>query len=172
MSRNKHLLPTAAFILTSLLSASAASAQNPNCRFTIASLQGTYAVVLTYGANVAAGLQIEQLDGKGNVTRTGPINQPVAGSTTGERTISPVTSVGTYTVNCDGTGVVTRVVTQVNGATANTVDDIMITAAEKNNGVYVATAISDMQRTPSSVVPGGIFVTRVHTRLPSPLPVP
>jgi hypothetical protein len=169
MSRNTHRLSLlATFILATL----PADAQNTGCRYSIASLQGTYAVVLTYGANVAAGQQIEQLDGKGNVTRTGPINQPVTGSTTGERSVSPVTSVGTYTVNCDGTGVVTRVVTQANGASANTVDDIMITTAEKNNGVWIATTISDMQRTPSSVVPGGIFVTRVHTRLPSPLPLP
>jgi hypothetical protein len=173
MSRNTNRLSVmATFILACSFGPSPARAQNTACRYSVASLQGTYAVVLTYGANVAAGQQIEQLDGKGNVTRTGPINQPVPGSTTGERSVSPVTSVGTYTVNCDGTGVVTRVVTQANGASANTVDDIMITTAEKNNGVWIATMISDMQRTPSSVVPGGIFVTRVHTRLPSPLPVP
>jgi hypothetical protein len=141
-------------------------AQETACPYTIESLQGTYAVVLTYGGNVAAGLQIEQLDGKGNVSRTGPINQPVVGSPTGERVVATVTSVGTYTVNCDGTGVITRVVTQTSGVTANTVDDFMITAAIKRNGRLIATAIADMQRTPSSVVPGGIFVTRVHTRLP------
>jgi hypothetical protein len=143
-----------------------ASAQSPACPYDLSSLQGTYAVVLTYGANVAAGLQVEQLDGYGHVKRSGPINQPTVGSTTGERTIGIVTSVGTYTVNCDGTGQLARVVTQASGATATTVDDFMITAAVKKDGRLIATAISDMQRTPSSVVPGGIFVTRVHTRLP------
>ncbi len=172
MSGTKNLLSTAAFIITSLIGVSRASAQEPFCRYTNASLQGNYAVVLTYGANVAAGLQTETLDGKGNVARVGPINQPVPGSSTGERTVAPVTSVGTYTVNCDGTGVVTRVVTQTNGTSAKTVDDIIITDASFINGVWVALAIFDMQRTPSSVVPGGIFVTRVHTRLPSPLPIP
>jgi hypothetical protein len=141
-------------------------AQDIACPYTVESLQGTYAVVLTYGGNVAAGLQIEQLDGKGNVSRTGPINQPVVGSPTGERVVAAVTSVGTYTVNCDGTGVITRVVTQASGVTANTVDDFMITTATKRNGRLIAASIADMQRTPSSVVPGGIFVTRVHTRLP------
>ena len=165
----KSLLVPSLSVFISCFAASIASAQDSKCPYTLASLQGTYAVVLTYGANVAAGLQIEQFDGKGNVTRIGPINQPLVGSTTGERTVSPVTSVGTYTVNCDGTGVITRIVTQASGtATTNTVDDMMITAAEKRPafGLVIATAIADMQRTPSSVVPGGIFVTRVHTRLP------
>ena len=112
-----------ALIVTSLFGAFTASGQEPTCRYSVASLQGNYAVVLTYGANIAAGMQVEQLDGKGNVTRSGPINQPTVGSATGERTISRVTSVGTYTVNCDGTGVLTRVVTQTNGTSALTVDD-------------------------------------------------
>jgi hypothetical protein len=46
------------------------------------------------------------------------------------------------------------------------VDDFMITTATKRNGRLIAASIADMQTTPSSVVPGGIFVTRVHTRLP------
>jgi hypothetical protein len=166
MHRKKRLIVPAVFVFAGFLGIPPANAQDTKCPYNLASLQGTYAVVLTYGGNVAAGLQMEQLDGKGNVTRTGPINQPVVGSTTGERTVAPVTSVGTYTVNCDGTGVVTRVVTQLNGTATKTVDDIMITMAERKNGLMIATVISDMQRTPSSVVPGGIFVTRVHTRLP------
>jgi hypothetical protein len=31
----------------------------------------------------------------------------------------------------------------------------------------IATAFTDAQRTPSALVPGGIFLTRVHTRLPN-----
>jgi hypothetical protein len=168
MPSKKRLLVPGVLVAAALLSVPVASAQDPACPYTLASLQGTYAVVLTYGANIAAGFQIEKLDGKGNVTRTGPINQPVAGSQTGQRTIAPTSSVGTYVVNCDGTGVITRIVTQTNGTSTPTVDDIMITEAEKRSGygVMIATKIADMQRTPSSVVPGGIFVTRVHTRLP------
>lgn len=168
MQSKKKLFVPAAFVFAAFISVSTASAQDSACPYTLASLQGTYAVVLTYGANIAAGFQIEKLDGKGNVTRTGPINQPVVGSETGQRSIAPTTSVGTYTVNCDGTGVITRVVTQTSGTSTPTVDDFMITAAERRPGygVMMATKIHDMQRTPSSVVPGGIFVTRIHSRLP------
>jgi hypothetical protein len=34
----------------------------------------------------------------------------------------------------------------------------------------VATTIVDAQRVPSAIVPGGIFVTHVHTRLPDSQP--
>lgn len=161
---NKKSFFTLTLVFSALLGV--ASAQSPICPYDLSSLQGTYAVVLTYGSNVAAGLQIEKLDGYGHVTRSGPINQPVVGSATGERTVGVVTSVGTYTVNCDGTGVVTRVVTQASGLTTTATDDFMVTSAVKKDSRLIATTIADMQRTPSGVVPGGIFVTRVHTRLP------
>src|SRR6185436_13406814 len=102
-----------------------AEAQNSRC-YTLESLQGSYGVVLTYGANVAAGFQVESLDGKGNLRRTGVINQPTVGSATGLRTVDPATSVGTYTVNCDGTGSFTRIVTRADGTTALGSDDFVI----------------------------------------------
>lgn len=164
---NRSTVP-GALLFAALMGVSAAQAQGPACPYTLASLQGNYAVVLTYGANVAAGLQVEQLDGKGNVSRIGVINQPTIGSATGARTVSTVTSVGTYTVNCDGTGVITRVVTRADGTTAPTSDDFMITDAVPLYGgagnVLIATTFLDIQREPSVIIPGGIFVTRVHTR--------
>ena len=72
-----------------------AHAQSTGC-YTLESLQGSYAVANTYGANVALGLQAEDLDGKGNLTRTGILNQPTVGSATGERTVGTVTSNGTF----------------------------------------------------------------------------
>jgi hypothetical protein len=172
MFNNKTLFVPAALILASLLSVSAANAQDPTCPYTLASLQGSYAVIVNYGANVALGLQAESLDGKGNLTRTGVLNQPTAGSTTGARTIGTVTSTGTYTVNCNGTGTITRIVTRPDGTTAPAVDDFIIT--ETNGGMItdagfgrlLATAIVDAQRDPSVILPGGVFVTRVHTRRP------
>lgn len=169
MCNHKRSLVPAALIVTGLLGVSAASAQGPACPYTLASLQGPYAVVITYGANVAQGLQTETLDGKGNVTRTGIINQPTAGSTTGARTIVPVTTAGTYKVNCDGTGTFTLTVTRADGATASASHDFIITSAIKEEGRVIATTISDLQRDPSVIIPGGIFVSRVHTRLPEVL---
>jgi hypothetical protein len=162
----KSLFVPAALIFTSFLGVSTANAQNTRC-YTLDSLQGSYAVVVNYGANVALGLQPESLDGRGNLTRTGINNQPTAGSTTGQRTVAPVTSTGTYTVNCDGTGTITRIVTRADGSTASASDDFVITGAIEKDGRLIATTIVDAQRDPSVIVPGGIFVTRTHTLQPN-----
>jgi hypothetical protein len=160
------------FLLALLLAGSAAAqtpALNPACPYTAASLKGTYAVVITYAANVGLGLQMETFDGNGNVTHTGIINQPAANSTTGARNVTTATSNGTYTVNCNGTGTITRILTRADGTTAPGTDDFIITAAVKNSGQpLIATAITDAQREPSAILTGGVFVTRVHTRLPDP----
>ena len=167
MFRIKSLFIPAALMITGLLSALSASAQNTTC-YTVESLQGNYGAVVNYGANVALGLLPEFLDGKGNLTRTGINNQPTPGSTTGERTVANVTSNGTYTVNCNGTGTIARVTTRADGTTATTWDDFLITGAIVEYGRLIATTIVDAQREPSVIVPGGIFVTRTHTMAPAP----
>ena len=161
----------AALILSSVLAASAAQAAQPTACYTLASLQGSYAVIVNYGADVALGMQAEYLDGNGNLTRTGVLNQPVAGSATGARTVGTVSATGTYTVNCDGTGTITRIVTRPDGSTAPAVDDFMATGATLSllgakGWQFLATTIVDAQRDPSVILPGGVFVTRLHTRLP------
>jgi hypothetical protein len=142
-----------------------AHAENPAC-YTVASIQGSWALVGTYGANVALTFAARVVDANGNFSSVYTLNAPTAGSTTGERTISTGNQTGTYTVNCDGTGTIARVQTAASGAITDVVDDFIITAAVVKNGVFIATAIVDATRTPSGIVPGGIFVTRVHTRLP------
>jgi hypothetical protein len=248
MASRKCALVAAALIVFSFTVASTASAAGPEC-YTLSSLQGSYSVVNTYGANVALGIQAEVLDGRGNLTRTGILNQPTVGSTTGARTIGVVTSVGTYTVNCDGSGTITRLVTRPDGTTATATDDFLITEASRVSDnsstryeastvleqlqeaaqarfnraltpgelqalfsspgvnysgtgtvdgaqleaaldligrysgnpadpfaggvpplprrIFIATRIVDIQQAPSVIVPGGIFLTRVHTRRPS-----
>jgi hypothetical protein len=173
MFSKKSLFVAAVLVFTIFFGVSAANAQDPGCQYNLASLQGSYAVIVNYGANVALGLRIESLDGKGNLTSTGVLNQPTPGSTTGERTVGTVLSTGTYTVNCDGTGVITRIVTRPDGTKASAVDDFVITRAiaSRNERDWphphaIATTIVDAQRTPSVILSGGVFVTRVHTRLP------
>ncbi len=146
-----------------------AQGSDPTCPYNLASLRGSYAMVGTYGANLAMLLQAEKFDGAGNLTRTGVLNQPVAGSTDGARTLSTVTSTGTYTVNCNGTGTIARDVVQNGTVVGKAYDHFLITAAEKG-WPFLATALVDAQNDPSLVVPGGVFVTRVHTRLPDPVP--
>ncbi len=141
--------------------------------YTHASLQGSYSVEVNYGVNAALGLQPETFDGKGNLLRTGVLNQPDTTSTTGARIVGPVTSTGTYTVTCEGRGTFNRVVTRPDGTQAVAVDDFLITQGEQRNGVLVATRIVDAQRDPSVILPGGVFVTRLHTLRPSlTVPVP
>jgi hypothetical protein len=156
----------------SFLGASAARAQDPACPYTLASLQGSYSVIGNYGANVAIALGVRYLDGNGNLTASYIVNEPTAGSTTGERTLVTGTQTGTYTVNCDGTGKFNRILMQANGATSTGVDDFIITGAIVKGGQLIATTIVDAQEIPSAIVPGGIFLTRTLTRLPDVPAVP
>jgi hypothetical protein len=166
MFSNQRLFMTTALVLTSLSGVSAVSAASPQC-YNLASLQGSYGVIGTYGANVALSVGVEYFDGSGNMMRNALVNQPTAGSTTGARTITAATNTGTYTVNCDGTGVLTRIVTQVATGTMSTVvDDFVITGAIVKGGELIATTIVGAQQTPSVIVPGGVFLTWLHTRQP------
>ena len=118
------------FLGVSRAKASPAKADDDDTKcYTAASLNGTYAVVATYGSNVALALAIRHFDGKGNLTGTFTLNEPDPASSTGGRKIVTGTQVGTYTVNCDGTGVITRTVTASNGVTATQMDDFVITKA-------------------------------------------
>jgi hypothetical protein len=164
MFSKKSLFGTAVIIFASFLGASAADAQTSRC-YTLSSLRGNYAIVGTYGTNVALTLGIRSYDGNGNLTGTFTTNEPTAGSTTGARTILTGTQTGTYTVNCNGTGQFKRNLTTSNGITATAVDDFVITGAIVQEGL-MATTITDAQETPSAIVPGGVFVTRVQNRLP------
>jgi hypothetical protein len=165
MFNTNRWLITAVLMGTSLLGTPEASAANPQC-FTVASLQGSWALVTDYGANVARAFGQRVIEANGNFTAVFVQNSPTPGSTTGERTISTGTQVGSYSVNCDGIGTVTRVLTSSTGIVTTQIDDVLITAAIVQHGQLIATSIADAVRTPSALVPGGIFVTRIHTRLP------
>ncbi|HEV2579122.1 MAG TPA: hypothetical protein VGU25_18090 [Acidobacteriaceae bacterium] len=155
-----------AIIFVSFFTTVSVRAQDAQPCFDLASLQGNYTIIGTYGANVAIALAKRNIDGKGNLTGTFIVNEPLAGSTTGQRNIVSGTQVGTLTVNCDGTGVVTRVLT-VGTTQTEQFDDFVITHAIMENGHLIATSVTDAQRTPSTIVAGGIFLTRVWTRIPS-----
>jgi hypothetical protein len=161
----------AGLLILSIGAASSALGQNSSC-YTVASLQGSYAVVATYGANVARAFGVRSFDGNGNVTGIFVLNGPKAGSTTGERTITTGTQKGTYTVNCNGIGVITRTFTASDGTTASQIDDFVITGAVVVGSTPLATTLEDATRTPSALVPGGIFITRTYNRLPNWLGFP
>ncbi len=141
------------------------NAERRSSKYSEASFQGNYAVVGTYGANVAQALgTLTAHDGK-SVTKE-IVNEPLAASTTGERTVVKISSTATFTITSEGTGVVTDTVTLANGSTATVTEDLVITKAEVIHGELVATELVSAQREPSVVVPGGVFLTRHYTRLP------
>lgn len=152
-------------LLFVLFGASAAQAEGQQC-YTAASLKGTYGAVATYSANVALALAIRHFDGEGNLTGTFTLNAPVVGSPTGARTIITGTQVGTYVVNCDGTGTITRTLTSSTGVVTTQTDDFLITKAIEQGGHLLVTGLEDMTRVPSALVPGGLFVFRTYTRRP------
>ena len=155
-----------ALIAVSAIGISAAHADRAPC-YTVASLNGTYGVVATYGANVALALAVRKFDGKGTLTGTFTLNAPDTTSPTGARKIITGTQVGTYTVNCDGTGVITRTLTSSTGVVTTQLDDFVITQAKLlDEGHLLATGIEDATRVPSALVPGGLFVFRSYTRRP------
>jgi hypothetical protein len=174
-----HSFIVATPIVLGIFGISVANAANPQC-YNLASLQGNYAVITNYGSNVAKALGVRYFDGNGNFTGTFVINQPKDGSTTGERTLVTGSQSGTYTVNCDGTGVVTRIVTLPDATTATQADDFIITSAvaiQSQGGPFfpaqlIATAVDDAGRVPSPIVSSGLFVTHKYTRQPDRQPSP
>ncbi len=165
MFSKKKLFVPAVLILTAFFGSFPAHAQVRAC-YTVASLQGYYAITTTYGSYVASAFGTRTYDGNGNLSGNFLVNEPTAGSTTGARTITTGTQVGTYTVNCNGTGQFLRTLTQTNGTVTTSVDDFVITGGTVINGQLVATSIFDCQETPSSIVAGGVYVFRTHARLP------
>jgi len=166
MCNKRSLFVPAALVSFGLLGTSVAKADGDTHCYTLASLKGTYAVVATYSANVALAIATRHFDGEGNLTGTFTVNAPVVGSTTGARTIITGTQVGTYSVNCNGTGIFTRTLTSSTGVVTTQTDDFIITRAIERDGQLLAMALEDAQRTPSALVPGGLFVIRSYTRRP------
>ena len=190
MFKKKRLFVSAVGVLLGLLAVSGsilltrrASAASPQgldlqenvtnagapCEFGLASLQGQYAVIGTYADHIAESFGERYFDGNGNMTGTFLVNEPTEGSPTGARTIVTGTQKGTHTVNCNGTGVFTRTLTSSTGVITNQTDDFMITAGKHlpyvGMSILVATNLVDAQETPSAIVPGGAFLSRVYTRV-------
>ncbi len=161
-----------ALALVVLPGVSVAHAQDNDSCYTFASVQGSWAVVTTFGANFAKALGTRTVDENGAFTGTALINSPANTTSpsalsflswTGARKITHTTQQGYFTVNCDGTGTITRI---LNGTTKQ-IDDFVITKGVVKHGQRLATEIQDVQEVPSAATQGGFFVTRVHTRQPA-----
>ena len=157
-------LPVTA-LLFSFLGAATASAQSTTC-YTRESVEGSWAIITNYANQIALVLGQGTVDADGKLNRAITINVPTLGSTTGERTISTGTNVGTFDVNCDGTGIVTRLLTSSTGVVSNQIDDFQIAAAVEKDGKLIATQITTASRVPAALVPGGVFASHAYTRRP------
>ena len=103
--------------------------------YTWASFHGDYAVVGTGGANAAGLLGTIRADGLGTVSGSALANLPGSSA----RTLVNITYSGTYTINPDGTGVITVTVTLPSGRTAAGDLDVLITLAKDLHGEKLAT---------------------------------
>jgi len=131
-------------------------------RFNLASLEGDYAVVNHYGANLALAIGTGHFDGAGNLLRaTYLLNRPTS---TGARELVNLTGKGTYIVNEDGTGIIVVQVTLPDGTIKTATLDFVITRVAWIRGQTIAMQIEDEQREPSLVLGNGVFVTQTYTR--------
>jgi len=151
--------------LTLSLGAAPAKTPEPPC-YTTESLEGSWALVATYSANVAKAFGERTIGEDGAFTGTFLLNGPVVGSPTGARAITTGTQVGVYSINCNGTGKITRTLTSSTGVVTTQVDDFIVTRSIVKDGHRIATELADATEVPSALIPGGLFVTRVHTRQP------
>ncbi len=128
--------------------------------YSLTSLRGDYAVIGTYGANVARLIGTYHADGEGNVEGTARVNLPGSGN---NRVVVDIRFTGPYVVNPDGTGTLYFTVELPGGGTSPATLDFVFTQSEVLGGIRVATVIATAQREPSSVV-NGQFVTHISTR--------
>lgn len=162
--RSRMTFPIAVAAILAWGSASALNAQTgPGTAHTygVESLNGDYAVINHYGANLALGIGAEHFDGTGKATGSLLLNRPTV---TGSRELVALVSTGTYMVNDDGTGILYLSVTLPNGIVKTATEDFVITRSKLIGGVLVATEIVDEQREPSLVLGNGVFVTQEFTR--------
>src|ERR1700722_19190836 len=129
MNAKRNLSGVAAALL---VFSSVGLAEDEGPQYTLSSLCGDYGAVVTYGANIAAGLGHEKYDGQGNATGSALANQPGANGT---RTITSFGISETYTVNKDGSGVRYLTIALPGGGTAHVTEDFVITKAKVINGI-------------------------------------
>jgi hypothetical protein len=129
-NRSQWAAALAIGLLASITNLAVAEAENQ--KYTLASLCGDYGAVVTYGANIAAGLGYERYDGRGNATGGALANQP---GPNGTRTIARFGISGIYTVNKDGSGIRNLTIALPGGGTSNVIEDFVITKAEVSSTV-------------------------------------
>ena len=161
LNANRKLLASLALLIVGALSVRSARANDADQEvYNLASFHGDYAVVGAGGSNVAALLGTLTADGHGGVSGSALANLP--GPTA--RTLVQITYSGTYSVNPDGTGLMTLTVTLPSGRTAAGTLDLLITESRNTRDQSIAIKISGMQRELVSSLSGGLVVYKFTKR--------
>lgn len=133
-----------------------------NQPYTLASINGEFALVGTYGSNVGRQLGIVQIH-DGQVS--GYANANIPGASATERVVVHFSFTGTAAINDDGTGLISVSVTLPNGSIAEFHLDILITKTIELHRRKIAIEMQDMQREVSQIATGE-FVVHTLTRRP------
>jgi hypothetical protein len=115
--------------------------------FNLASLSGSYASSGRADGATSRSVGVIEFDGRGGATRFVRINSPDGN---GGRALIDLTSVGTYSVDADGMGVMELTNYLPSGATSNVSFDFVIAKSERggNRGAIRALDITIIQREP------------------------
>ena len=99
--------------------------------FDLGSLRGSYGSVGRADGSKSVSVGVAEFDAEGGVTRFVRIN---ASGQNGERRLIDLTSVGTYTVDPDGVGVIRFTNTFTDGSTSDVTFDFVIRTTGKRRG--------------------------------------
>jgi len=159
LEKIKPLALTVCLISTMLFGSRAGSTAERK-GYTLASIEGEYAVVGTYAGEIAGLIGVSKTDKNDNVEGSAVVNMPGASN----MQVVPISWMGVQTINEDGSGTISLTVTLPN-ATQTVTQDFVIAKAVKVDGVKKAIELRTMQREPSSLV-AGEFISDVLTRRP------
>ena len=119
----------------------------PRYGFDLGSLRGSYGTVGRADGSKSVSVGVAEFDGEGNVTRFVRINASGEG---GERRLIDLTSVGTYTVDSDGVGVIRFTNTLPDESISGVTFDFVIrtTGQRRRRGSLPAETIFAVQQEP------------------------
>lgn len=115
--------------------------------FSVSSLQGSYGTAGRADGYQSRSVGVANFDGRGGVNRTVRIN---ASDGSGGRRLIDLTSVGTYSVNSDGTGEIWLMNLNSNNTVTSVTYDFVIRTTEmgRGKGALLANSLEAVQREP------------------------
>lgn len=158
-----HKLMLTFFLVGAVAVPSMVSAQDQghDHPYSLASLDGEFALVGTYTGGIARQLGLVHFkDGDA----TGYLRVNVQGATPAQRVVVYLSFAGTTTIADDGTGVVTLTVTYPDGSLHPATLDFLVTKAQDTRGLKTATEVATMQRETPALNPGALIVGTLTRR--------